>query len=214
MVDVTVMRDRVTNFADAVDEALDELADLRHEAESLRRENEELRKRLMPDDWARTLGECVDLAGWAPGEAWLPERALGIIRDALRTRLMPEGMWWPRYDTGELVEMGDEVASSDDDGSPMAVDSVEFSGDTFKLFDRYNCEITDGWTLPDVRVKRPEPKPAPDSWERWREDVALVACDYCDERGIDYGHDSDAESKQVEDLERRAKALVGEVADA
>lgn len=194
MVDVETMRDRVTDFGDAMNAVLDELADLRHEAERLRARN-------------------VDLADE------LVRRRMQY--ESYRKRLMPEGMEWPRYDTGELVEIGDEVASSDDDGSPMTVNSVKLSGSMFKLLDCYNCEITDGWTDSDERVRRPEPPATPsqecrdtvalDSWERWREDVALVACDYCDERGIDYGNDSDAEAKTVEDLERRAKALVGEV---
>lgn len=214
MVDVETMRDRVMDFGGAMSAVLDELADLRREVGSLRVENGELRKRLMPPGWARTLGECIDSVGGFHDEALSPERALGIIRDALRTRLMPEGYEWPKFEDGEPVRRFDKVQGVDPD---YGVRNFLFFGPGQVKLDAENCKGLD--VNGGRRVKRPVPPATPspgrrdtvaqDSWERWREDAALMAWDYCDQRDIDYDGDSDAEAKQVEELERRAKALAG-----
>lgn len=44
--------------------------------------------------------------------------------DAVRTRLMPEGMEWPRYDTGEMVIIGDQIGTPNGGGELCG---VEFS---------------------------------------------------------------------------------------
>lgn len=77
---------------------------------------------------------------------------------SVKNRLMPEGMKWPRYDTGEFVDFGDEVARDDGDGAAAAVDKIVFHGSLWQLFDRYGCEINEDMMGPGERVKRPAPK--------------------------------------------------------
>ncbi|HIZ18473.1 MAG TPA: hypothetical protein IAA22_05140 [Candidatus Olsenella stercoravium] len=77
---------------------------------------------------------------------------LMIENTELRKRTMPEGMEWPRYDTGELVDFGDEVDRGD--GDSAWVDKVVFYGDQWRLFDRYGCEINEDMMGPGERVKR------------------------------------------------------------
>ena len=77
---------------------------------------------------------------------------------SVKNRLMPEGMKWPRYDTGELVDFSDEVARDDDDGAAAAVDKIVFHGSLWQLFDRYGCEINEDMMGPGEPVKRPAPK--------------------------------------------------------
>lgn len=77
-------------------------------------------------------------------------------------RLMPEGMEWPRFEDGELVDFGDDVAI-DDDGA-RGVDKVVFYGDQWRLFDRYGCEINEDMMGPGERVKRPAPRVGDTVW--------------------------------------------------
>ena len=79
-----------------------------------------------------------------------------IVTSTLDRRLMPEGMEWPRYDTGELVDFGDEVDRGD--GVGASVDKAVFYGDQWRLYDRYGCEINEDMMGPGERVKRPAPK--------------------------------------------------------
>lgn len=123
MVDVGTMREHLdmacvsaSEWAKNIGALLDEVEELRRENASLsdelachRTQAERDRKNVMPDDWAKTLGECVDLAGGFRDEPWSLERGLNIVRDALRTRLMPEGMEWPRYTDGKPVRPLDTV---------------------------------------------------------------------------------------------------------
>ncbi len=80
----------------------------------------------------------------------------------LRPRLMPEGMEWPRFEDGELVDFGDDVAI-DDDGA-RGVNKVVFYGDQWRLFDRYGCEINEDMMGPGERVKRPAPRVGDTVW--------------------------------------------------
>ena len=132
---------------------------------------------------------------------------------------MPEGMEWPKFDDGEPVRFGDRIRIPFD--FEGGVKGIEILADgRYKLRDGMYEDSASITYLKSERVRHPEPPAtpslgchdtvAPDSWERWRDDAMLVAYDYCDQCGIDYDHDSDAEAKQAEDLERRAKALVGQ----
>lgn len=49
------------------------------------------------------------------------------LLDKLEKRLMPEGMEWPRYDTGEPVRIGDVAVLADNE--PHEVESMEFFAD-------------------------------------------------------------------------------------
>lgn len=117
----------------------------------------------------------------------------------MRPRLMPEGMEWPRYDTGELLDFGDEVAR--DDGESADVDKIVFYGDQWRLYDRYACEINEDMKGPGERVRHPAPK---DDWERWRKDLEADALGYAQDayHGLKTNID-------FEKYERRAKALAG-----
>ena len=76
-------------------------------------------------------------------------------RDELRTRVMPEGTEWPRYESGEFVKFGDELEHYEQ-GHRFRVDVVEFMGDGWRA-----CYENDGVRdvyRPGERVKRPTPK--------------------------------------------------------
>ena len=125
--------------------------------------------------------------------------------NALDRRLMPEGMEWPRFDSGELVDFGDEVAIDGDDNASEHVDKIEFYGDQWRLFDRYGNSITEDMMGPGDRVKRP------DSWERLEEDaegirrdIAMYLGDYSQS---DFEEPGDSVQSRVVDLVRRARAL-------
>lgn len=98
---------------------------------------------------AATLRRKCGTTHWYPTEEELsPE---------MRARLMPEGMEWPRFEDGGLVEMGDEVASRDDDGSPktMRVGIVRISGGSVRLYDNNGFRITGEGS--DGQLRRPAP---------------------------------------------------------
>lgn len=76
--------------------------------------------------------------------------------DALDRRLMPEGTEWPRYESGDMVQIDDDVVERFID-DPIKVRSIEFrDGYTFLR----ECYKTDRIILvhPGERVKRPAPK--------------------------------------------------------
>lgn len=117
---------------------------------------------------AATLRRKCGTTHWYPTEEELsPE---------MRARLMPEGMEWPRFEDGGLVEMGDEVASRDDDGSPktMRAGIVRISGGSVRLYDNNGFRITGEGSDGPFRRPAPseptEPQGCPrhcrDSWER------------------------------------------------
>lgn len=128
-----------------------------------------LDRRLMPEgcDWeflklhmSNLRGfmlDVMDRLGVDKSDSDAPE----IAFDALDRRIMPEGMeWlveaWPRFEDGEPVDFGDEVAG--DDGDARGVDKVVFYGDQWRLYDRYGCEINEDMMGPGERVRRPAPK--------------------------------------------------------
>lgn len=121
----------------------------------------------------------------------------------MRPRLMPKGIEWPRFEDGEPVEFGDEVAIDDGDGA--SVSKIVFCGDLWRLYDRYGCEINEDMMGPGERVKRPAPE---DSWERLEEDVANASCPdvYCANHHID-ASDTSYEWAMARDIVRRARAL-------
>ena len=90
--------------------------------------------------------------------------ALGVDLDTgwadatcvMRDRLMPDGMEWPRFDSGDLVDFGDVAAR--DDGEPAVVDKIVFYGDQWRLYDQYACEINEDMMGPGERVERAAPK--------------------------------------------------------
>ena len=116
----------------------------------------------------------------------------GELSPEMRARLMPEGMNWPRFEDGEPVRMGDEVASRDDDGSPMTMRAgiVRISGGSVRLYDNNGFRITgeggDGPLRRPAPSEPTEPQGCPrhcrDSWERLEEDVCETeqdgACGY------------------------------------
>lgn len=100
----------------------------------------------------------------------------------LRRRAMPEGMEWPKYDTGEMVDFGDEVDIGD--GVGASVDKVSFYGDQWRLYDRYGCEINEDMMGPGERVKRPEPKVLDADGAEIREKCDVWWICEGDERGV------------------------------
>ena len=74
--------------------------------------------------------------------------------DAMRPRLMPEGMEWPRFEDGERVEFGDEFDGCQ--GEVCTADLVIFGEHTFRIqraSDGHGRAFDYG-----ERVKRPAPK--------------------------------------------------------
>lgn len=90
--------------------------------------------------------------------------AIDFIREnggleAVKARLMPEGMEWPRFEDGEQVKFGDEVHAENEPPYPsfdIVIDRIalDHSG-FFTLFDDGNCEVE--YRIGE-RVKRPAPK--------------------------------------------------------
>ena len=139
----------------------------------------------------------------------------------MRARLMPEGMEWPRFEDGGLVEMGDEVASRDDDGSPktMRAGIVRISGGSVRLYDNNGFRITgEGGDGP---LRRPAPADADssgaeDSWERLEKDIREVeptgVCGYfgtevCSESCPAYAVPDGCMVAALKDVMRRTKAI-------
>lgn len=92
-------------------------------------------------------GDCLERECNECRAAYLRAVADGAdaeLRD-MNARLMPEGMSWPRYTDGSLVEIGDEVVGSDY-GERINVDAVKFHANGFTLCGkggfkkRYECD--------------------------------------------------------------------------
>ena len=77
-----------------------------------------------------------------------------VIWREISRRLMPEDMTWPRYESGELVQIGDDVVGSDY-GERIHVDAVKFHANGFTLHDKNGF---DKWYESDDRFERPTPK--------------------------------------------------------
>lgn len=124
----------------------------------------------------------------------------GVIYGELEKRLMPEGMEWPRYESGAPVLLGSMV--SDARGGSAAAISFELSDDRVYIrdFEGFPSQVL----ATGERVKCPEA----DSWERVEDDATKQPYAYCVERGLD----DDAlptNEKFARDLVRRCKALAG-----
>lgn len=122
--------------------------------ERLRAENDELRGGLteQQDALIGELGQTAQLLGIDPeGMEWLD--ILAAIR-GLAPRLMPEGMEWPRWDSGEPVFVGERGADGE-------VTCIKFIGEagahvTCCAYGEHGTEST--VYGPGERVKRPAPK--------------------------------------------------------
>ena len=73
---------------------------------------------------------------------------------AMLPRLMPEGMEWPRYDTGEPLKLDDEVAVKNCE--PVTVRFISFDKNGFSVRHTSGCRVH--WFTYGERVKRPAPK--------------------------------------------------------
>lgn len=71
----------------------------------------------------------------------------------IRKRLMPEGMEWPRYESGELVNIEDDVIGSDY-GEHLEVSSIEFHVNGFTIHDINGFSK---WYESDDRFEHPAP---------------------------------------------------------
>ena len=69
----------------------------------------------------------------------------------MRPRLMPEGYEWPRYTSGGLVEVGDDVVGPDY-GERIHVDAVKFHANGFTLCDKNGFDMC---YQSDERFERP-----------------------------------------------------------
>ena len=76
--------------------------------------------------------------------------------DALDRRLMPEGMEWPRYKSGEMVRIGSDFA--DGLGETHTVTSIEFFEGCVELHWNPDEPGEFEYLHPGERVKRPAPK--------------------------------------------------------
>ena len=106
--------------------------------------------------------------------------SLEKLEDAINRRLMPEGMEWPRYDTGEPVPLGGEVEVTvhDEDGDfdrTLAIRSIKY---------KENGVLLEGTKNEMVILSHGERVKRPDSWERLEDDCAKSDVDYCAERGL------------------------------
>ena len=75
--------------------------------------------------------------------------------EEVKGHMMPEGMEWPRYESGEFVKFGDELEQHEQ-GHRFRVDAVKFMADGWRA-----CHEIDGVRdvyRPGERVKRPAPK--------------------------------------------------------
>lgn len=116
--------------------------------------------------------------------------------EQLERRIMPEGVEWPRYESGEAVRFGDQCINLN--GNASRVDYFIFMKPGFKI---NGVRLREYGTL----LARP------DSWELLEEDCSMNTGVYARERmGIDVNKVPAQESRRIDmmrDLVRRAKAL-------
>ena len=124
-----------------------------------------------------------------------------VILTELERRLMPEGMEWPRYDTGEPVPLGGEVTVTvHDEGGDfdrtLAIRSIQYK-ENGVLREGANNEMV---LLSHGERVKPRAQDfeyktgtiaaelltheCPDSWELLEEDCSKSDVDYCAERGL------------------------------
>ena len=100
----------------------------------------------------------VPLANGVISALWPDERPDDCgnerVMDELCKRLMPEGMEWPRYDTGEPLKLDDEVAVKNCE--PVTVRFISFDKNGFSV--RHTGGCREHWFTYGERVKRPAPK--------------------------------------------------------
>ena len=82
--------------------------------------------------------------------------------DAISARLMPEGMEWPRYESGELVLFGDEFINAKGNASTLRTIAIKdcrdaLGGAVFWKLGKGACAVT---LENGERVKRPAPSPS------------------------------------------------------
>ena len=109
----------------------------------------EVLRRMFQDADSRRVELCgalgIDLdKGWSEAMA------------AMRLRLMPDGMEWPRYESGEPVRIGDAIV--DGLGHAHEVSSVEVFDDAEALHWSPSEPEDFVWLVHGERVKRPAPK--------------------------------------------------------
>ena len=88
-----------------------------------------------------------------------PKERCVALRNEVKSRLMPEGMEWPRTDDGKPVKIGDELIDDEDVHGWRLVDSIIFTndGDGYLVVLENVRGATDSYS-PGERVKRPAPK--------------------------------------------------------
>lgn len=144
------------------------------------------------------------------GVEWSESELHGLM-DTLNRRLMPEGVEWPRYESGEPVRIDGAIA--DELGCVHEVTSVEIFDNGADL--RWNPDEPEEcvWVGHGERVRRPTPKVLDaESWERLEDDATLPAATYCERMGIEVEEGCSFVEPMARDIVRRAKALaeVGE----
>lgn len=167
----------LNNECSAADRAMDLLERRGKDAERLR-------------SIAAVVGECL----WGSSDAVPDGITVDVLRGELERRIMPEGMVWPRYDTGEQARPGDEVYFERYDVA-IIIDKVAPRCEGYSIFDADGIEhVFDS----GLRLKRP------DSKEQLERDIRSFA-----EDNSVIPHDVDQMERDVADLVRRGMALVG-----
>lgn len=75
------------------------------------------------------------------------------LLEKLSERLMPEGMEWPRFEEGEMLQWNDEYANGNGNASPLR--HVRFYADGSTILGKGRTKVV---LAPGERVKRPAPK--------------------------------------------------------
>lgn len=89
-----------------------------------------------------------------------PKERCVALRNEVKSRLMPEGMEWPRYESGELVLFGDEFVNAKGNASTLRTVAIKdcrdaLGGAVFWKLGKGACAVT---LENGERVKRPAPK--------------------------------------------------------
>lgn len=112
------------------DMARQEVKELREELDAASKDAAERSKILEAARWVRDHGGLAHIMDIVNdfravveriGVEW-SESELHAIMGVLDSRLMPEGMEWPRYDTGEKVELGCQIATSSGGGEVCGIE--------------------------------------------------------------------------------------------